>query len=226
MNPGKLFGALSSQGALLAAAGLVVTSSAVVGSGTLAGFQAQTTNPNNVFTAGILRMSNVAGTAIGTNADCVTGTARGVLSSACAQLFDGAALHVPGDVSSNTVTVKNEGNVASLLSLGFGTPAAASADTGSEAPSCDSSAQSTYLGKVAVDVLDGSTTVGSGTLASPPSLSSVALGAGASKIYTVKLTFSSTGTTAGDNAVQNCKGTFTATWTLDQRAAATSTAGA
>ena len=52
----KLLNVLSGQGLLLAAAGLIIGGGAMVGSGTLAGFQATATNNSNVFNAGILRI--------------------------------------------------------------------------------------------------------------------------------------------------------------------------
>ena len=60
----KLLKLLSGQGTLLGAGGLILAASAIAGSGTLAGFQATTSNNSNVFNAGFLRMANVAGTAI------------------------------------------------------------------------------------------------------------------------------------------------------------------
>jgi hypothetical protein len=85
------------------------------------------------------------------------------------------------------------------------------------------------LGAVNLELIDSTGTpasVGNAALSGTlPTLSSVALVAGASKTYTIKLRFDTTGSTAGDNAIQNCKATFQAAWTLDQRAATTSTNG-
>jgi hypothetical protein len=224
---GRVYKLLSSQGALLAAAGLVVASSVVAGSGSLAAFQAQTSNPGNVFASGILRMTNVAGSVI-SGTDCAAGATRGVVgsSNSCATLFNSAALHVVGDTSANTVTITNTGTVAGLLSLGIGSVTTGQGDSTAGAPACDSTAQATYKGQITLELLDGATSLGSAALSGTlPSLSSVSVAAGGSKTYTVKLAFGSTGTTAGDNAIQNCTVAFAATWTLDQRAATTSTNG-
>ncbi len=169
-------------------------------------------------------MSNVAGTAIGTNADCtVEGSTSGVLSGTCSTLFDSSKMHVPGDVSSNTAQITNVGNVPGSLNLAFTGVSAATNSTAANAPACG--APSTYLSKMAVDILDGSTTVARGTLGSLPTWTDQALAAGVAKTYTVKLTFTATDV-ATDNSLQNCKANFGLKWTLAQRAADTSTAGA
>jgi hypothetical protein len=221
---GKLISALAGQGALVGAAAVVVGAGTLIGSGTLAGFQAQTDNPGTAFAAGILRMSNIAGTAIGTNADCsVDGSTTGVLSGTCSTLFSSSALHVPGDVSSNTVKIKNVGNVPGSLALSFTGVSAETNSTATGAPACG--ATSTYLSKMAVEVLDGTTSVATGTLAALPTWNNATFNAADEKTYTVKLTFTATDT-ATDNTLQNCKANFGLRWTLAQRSATTSTAGA
>src|SRR5689334_17455475 len=72
----RLAAVLWNQGSLGLAAGLLGFS-ALSSSGTLAGFQASTTNSANVFNAGYLRMTNVAGTAQGASTDCTAGATAG-----------------------------------------------------------------------------------------------------------------------------------------------------
>ena len=222
----KLLSALSGQGALVGAAAVVVGASTLIGSGTLAGFQAQSDNAGTAFAAGILRMTNVAGTAVaGTDctAETVGGaTVTGVLSGTCATLFDSSKMHVPGDVSSNTVKVKNVGNVPGALTLAFTGIAGATNSTAAGAPACG--AASTFLTKMAVEISDGTSTV-SGNLGARPTWTPVAFNGGDEKSYTVKLTFTATDT-ATDNTLQNCKANFGLQWTLAQRSATTSIAGA
>src|SRR5436190_18284134 len=104
----QLMNLVSGQGLILGAAALALAGSAWSGSGTLAAFQAQTTNPGNSFKAGILRMQNEAGTVNG-GANCTAdGATVGVLSGSCAQVFK-SDLRLPGDTSSNTVKITNAG---------------------------------------------------------------------------------------------------------------------
>jgi|GEM_PF-6557560 hypothetical protein len=217
----KLLKLLSGQGTLLGAGGLILAASAIAGSGTLAGFQATTSNNSNVFNAGFLRMANVAGTAI-SGTDCAVGATAGVLSGTCATVFN-ATPKVPGDSSANTVAITNTGNVDGLLSVSVGTITTGS-NASSPAPSCSAANQTTFKGQVGLTIDDGTTPV-SGTLAAPPSFSARSLTAGASKTYTVTLTFNSTGSTAGDNNLQNCAASFPISWTLDQRAATSTVNG-
>ena len=219
----KLLSLLSGQGLLLATAGLVIGGGAMVGSGTLAGFQATASNNSNVFNAGILRMTNVAGTAV-SGADCGASTTRGTLSGTCATIFN-ASLRVPGDSSSNTVAIGNTGNVDGLLSLAVGTVTTSQVDTNAGAPTCNPATQATYKGQVGVSVTDGTNTY-TGTLAAPPTFSAAAVAAGATTTYTVTLTFNSTGAPATDNPLQNCGASFPLTWTLDQRATQANNNGA
>src|SRR5438094_6068175 len=213
----KILKLLSGQGTLLGAGGLILAASAVAGSGTLAGFQATTDNNSNVFNAGFLRMTNVAGTAV-SGTDCVAGATSGVLSGTCATVFN-ATPKVPGDASANTVDIKNTGNVDGLLTLGVGT--VTTGNTSGSAPACADAA--TFKSKMAVSVSDGTTT-NAGTLAAPPSFSARSLTAGTTKTYTVTLTFNAT-STAVDNTLQNCSASFPINWTLDQRAATSTTNG-
>ena len=217
---GKGVRLLSSQGLLIATAGLVVASSAIVGSGTLAGFQAQTTNPGNVFNAGILRMTNVASSGLGVNSDCTTdGTTGGVLSGACKTLIS-TSLRVPGDATSNTVQIANVGNVDGLLTLGLSSISAANAATpGGNVPACVNTGS--YPAQVAVTLKEDGATIKSGTLASLSGtnlISSKVYAPSASHTYSLGLAFTDT----TDNGFQNCAvSPFTLTWTLDQRAAST-----
>ena len=214
---------LSSQGVLLAAAALVLASSAIAGSGTLAGFQATTNNPSNVFNAGILRMTNVAGTSLG-GTDCTTdGTTGGVLSGTCQTLVS-TSLRVPGDSTSNTVTIANVGNVDGLLSLGVGTIAGQNAVTpGGNVPACGST--SNYLGRINVTLSRGAETLASTTLASLATngpFTGHGLAAGASETYTVSMAFQNANDPAVDNLYQNCAvSPFALNWTLVQRAPST-----
>ena len=223
---GKLISALSSQAALVGAAAVVVGASTLIGSGTLAGFQAQSDNGGTAFAAGILRMSNVAGTAV-SGTDCTAETSggatiTGVLSGTCATLFDSSKMHVPGDSSSNTVKIRNVGNVPGSLTLAFTGVSAGTNSTATGAPACGAS--STFLSKMAVEISDGSSTI-TGNLGTLPSWSPVTFNGGDEKTYTVKLTFTATDT-ATDNTLQNCKANFGLQWTLAQRSATTSTVGA
>ncbi len=214
---------LSSQGVLLGAAALVLASSAIVGSGTLAGFQATTTNAGNTFSAGILRITNVSG-ANGTGTDCTAdaGGTAGVLSGTCKQLIN-ASLRVPGDATSQTVTITNVGTVNGLLSLSMGTQSSGNAappSTTGGVPACGDAAG--YPGKLLIDIKQGTNTVLAQTALSGVSgsipLSSNTFTPGQSATYTVDLVFDST---AG-NTYQNCTAAFPLTWTMDQRAANTS----
>jgi hypothetical protein len=222
----KFLNLLSGQGLLLATAGLVIGGGAMVSNGTLAGFQAQTANNSNVFNAGILRMGNVAGTAVNGTSDCAT-TNLGTLTGTCAQLFK-AVLRAPGDSSANTVAITNTGTVDGLLTLALGTVSVAQVDTTTAgAPACSAGSITAYPGQIGLTLSDGTNTYGPGTLAVPPStLASVPLAAGATKTYTVTLSFTSTGAATTDNPLQNCGASFPLTWTLDQRAGLSNASGA
>jgi len=215
----KILKLLSGQGMLLGAGGLILAASAVAGSGTLAGFQATSNNNSNAFNAGFLRMTNVAGTAV-SGTDCTAGATSGVLTGTCATIFN-ATPKVPGDSSANTAAITNTGNVDGLLTLGVGS--VTTGNTSGSAPACADAA--TFKSKMAVAVSDGVPANDvTGTLAAPPSFSARALTAGATKTYTVTLTFNST-STAVDNTLQNCSASFPINWTLDQRAATSTTNG-
>lgn len=210
---------LSSQGVLLGAAALVLASSAIVGSGTLAGFQATTTNGANTFSSGILRITNVSG-ANGTGTDCTadTGGTVGVLTGTCKQLIN-ASLRVPGDATSQTVTITNVGNVNGLLSLSMGTQTSGNALTPSTTGGIPACVATDYPSRLKIDIKQGTTTVLAQTALNGVSgaipLSPNTFTPGQSVTYTVDLAFDST----ADNTYQNCTAAFPLTWTMDQRAA-------
>jgi hypothetical protein len=101
-----------------------------VGVGTFATFNAQTTNPGNVFADGTLVLSNKVGsgttcfsTGAGTNTDTNS-------NSSCDQLFNLSAKK-PGDSGSANLTVKNEGSIAATA-LKVYTAACTNADASGE----------------------------------------------------------------------------------------------
>ena len=101
-----------------------------VGVGTFATFNAQAQNPGNVFADGTLVLSNKVGsgttclsTGGGTNTDTNS-------NSSCDQLFNLSAKK-PGDSSSATLTLKNEGSIAASALKVF-TTACTNANASSE----------------------------------------------------------------------------------------------
>jgi predicted ribosomally synthesized peptide with SipW-like signal peptide len=96
---------------------VVVGAAAVIGAGTFATFNAQTTNPNNTFANGTLVLSNTKSggsaclsTGAGTNTDTN-------VNGSCDTLFS-LSVKKPGDSATASLTIKNEGSLdASALKV-------------------------------------------------------------------------------------------------------------
>ena len=92
---------------LLAAVGLVAA--ALGGTGTFATFTADVTNSNNTFQTGTLVLSDT----VPSVSTCYSNNGAGN-SGTCAAIVDtGLVLQKPGGWISGTVTIKNEGSLAS-----------------------------------------------------------------------------------------------------------------
>ena len=94
---------------VLLSLGVVAATIAVIGVGTMASFTAQTKNPDNVFAAGTLVLSNTkqSGSA------CLStggGSADTNANDSCDTLFS-LTVQAPGDSGSANLTLKNEGSL-------------------------------------------------------------------------------------------------------------------
>ncbi|WP_205695895.1 hypothetical protein [Conexibacter sp. SYSU D00693] len=167
--------ALGSLSAVLVATGAVVGSNAA--------FTTQTVNPNNTFSAGILKAgSDKDGQAILT-----------------------ASNLVPGQSATGSVTISNTGNVAGN---GWKVAQAVTGTTAGDDPHSDASAS---LKDVAVlKVATGGTTVYEGTVAGFTGADLEAIPAGGSRQYDFTVTFPGSG--ANDNAYEGSSFTTSYTW--------------
>jgi|SRR5439155_2816091 len=221
---------------LLLSVGAVGTAAALVGSGTLATFSAQVTNPSNTFADGTLVLSDKVGsgttcysTGAGTSTDANVNTA-------CDAAFN-LTVKKPGDSTTGNLTLKDEGSLAATALKTFATTCTDSDASGETYHGTGSLCSKVQLyiqqysdaqyttpsvclyGAATVpgtcDFSDTAKTLGAFATAYPSSTSALGLGAvsaGSSVYLKVGVKLPST----ADNTVQGRKAAIDVSWMLEQ----------
>ena len=99
--------------------GTIGVAAAVAGGGSFATFDAQTTNPGNVFSTGTLVMSNK----VPTGSACLStagGSTDTNANAACDTLFD-LEIRKPGQSGTANLTIKNEGSISAAALKAYAT---------------------------------------------------------------------------------------------------------
>jgi hypothetical protein len=121
---------MSKKKKLVLSAFVLVGMFAIVGAGTFATFNAQASNPGNVFADGTIVLGNKVGsgtTCLSTGAGTVTDTNN---NASCSQLWN-LTVRKPGDTGSANVTISNQGSL-NASSLQVFTAACTNADVATE----------------------------------------------------------------------------------------------
>ena len=180
--------------------------------GTLSGFTAAITNSANSAASGTLMMQEqTTNGSTTTTCTSVDGGSVSTNSATCSTInkFGGSTVAAPGYTATTTITMKNTGTVgASTFTLTPGTSCTQSNNGASNGTATD------FCSKMNLTIMQGSTSIFSGTLATfagSAAKSLTTLAAGASSTFTFAVTLDS----SAGNTYQGLAASVPMTWTFN-----------